>query len=206
MKTTFSKIVTAVLLSATVLSFFTFFVPTKAEPIGFGITDFAPNVTIPIGENKIIEPAVLYNTGDFDLNITSSWVANYTSLGLNVQITPDVLYLSSQTSASIYLNITGTQIGRYDGYIDFNCTAKLPENYKGSPTTPGGRVNAVIYIVEKSVAPFPLIEVVIIVVVLSVIGALVWYQFHQKKVRSNIRHAKILHSRQRTKNLFGRAK
>ncbi len=200
-----SKIVTAVILLAIVLSLFIFFVPTKAEPIGFGITDFNPSVTIPVGENKIVEAAILYNTGDFDLDISSSWVANYTSSGLTVKINPDVLYLSSQKSTSIYLNITGTETGRYDGYVDFNCTAKLPDNYKGSPTTPGGRVNAVIYITDKAESPLPIIEVVIIVVVVSAIGALVWYQLCQKKKRLDTRYSKILH-RLSTKNTVGRLK
>ena len=189
-----TKNVAAAVLLAVALLLFSFSL-TKAEPIGLGITDFNPTFTITVGETKEIEVARLYNTGSFDLNITSSWIANSTSSGLTVKINPNTLYLMPQEASSIYLSITGTELGRYDGYVDFNCSAKIPENYKGNPTTPGGRANAVFYIVEKPPVPILSISLVaIVIVIMGIIGIFVWHLLRQKKTRSSSQRLKYLHN------------
>jgi hypothetical protein len=199
-----TKNIAAAVLLIVALLFFSFSL-TKAESIGLGITDFQPTFTITVGETKEIEVARLYNTGNFDLDITSSWIANSNSSGLTVKTNPNTLYLMSQEASSIYLSITGTELGRYDGYVDFNCSAKIPENYKGNPTTPGGRVNAVFYVVEKPpVSVLSISSLPIVVVIIGIIGIFVWHFLSQKKTRSNGHRSKYLHSLPCAKNSNGK--
>lgn len=161
---------------------------TSAESVGLGVSDLSLNVAVIPGETKKFEVARLYNTGDFDLKITSTWTPNYSSSGILIEVTPNPLYLIPEKSALVYLKVTVNELGNYSGYVDFSCDVKLPENYTGNPSVPGGRAHAVFNVVEKPPTPIPpapilpMMEIIagIITGIIGVVVILIWYFKHAK--------------------------
>jgi hypothetical protein len=150
-----------------------FAVPATAESIGLGISDLNLQVDLKIAETKQIQIARVYNTGELDLNVTSTWVPNYYSFGILVELVPNTLYLAPKQSAPVYLKVTARDLGEYSGYVDFNCDAKLPENLSGNPTAPGGRAHASFNITEgppTSSMPAMMILIETMVVIVTAIG------------------------------------
>lgn len=147
----------------------------KAQTTGFGVTDYDLDTSIHVGESKKFEIARLYNTGHFDLIVTSRWVPNYGSAIL-VEVMPNPLYLIPGESAPVYVKVTGGEPGEYDGFLDFNVDVKLPENYTGSPSVPGGRAHAVFNVVGEPPTPtLPIVTIMagIIAVIIGTIAILI---------------------------------
>jgi hypothetical protein len=154
-------------------------ISASAESVGFGISNLNLNATLILGETKIFEVARLYNTGDFDLNITSTWISNSSEVA--IEVTPNPLCLAPGQSTLVYLKASGTEQGTYSGYVDFSCEAELPENHTSNPTVPGGKANAIFNVVEKPSAPFfPMLAVIASLAVGIIVVILVWVRKHNK--------------------------
>ena len=153
--------------------------PASAESVGFGISNLNLNATLIFGETRIFEVARLYNTGDFDLNITSTWISNSSEVA--IEITPNPLYLAPGQSTLVYLKASATEPGTYGGYVDFSCETELPENHTGNPTVPGGRANAIFNVIEKPSTPFfPILTIIASLTVGIIVVILVWVRKHKK--------------------------
>jgi len=153
--------------------------PASAKSVGFGISNLNLNTTLIFGETKIFEVARLYNTGDFDLNITSTWISNSSEVA--IEVTPNPLYLAPGQSILVYLKASATEPGTCGGYVDFSCETELPENHTSNPTVPGGRANAIFNVVEKPSAPFfPILAVIASLVLGIIVIILIWSRKHKK--------------------------
>jgi len=126
-----------------------------AQKTGLGISDYEIKADLEVGETKKFEVARLYNTGDLNITITSTWIPNYNTSDIEVVITPNPVFLIPDQSKPLYAKVTAhDEIGTYSGIFDFACTTERPENSTGSPTEPGGSARATFTVITERPAEF----------------------------------------------------
>jgi hypothetical protein len=156
---------------------------------GLGVSDANIVGFVNITETRQFEVGRIYNTGDFNMAVTSTWVPDGNYTGINIEIIPSEVYLKPDDARTIYAKVTGLAVGNYSGKISFSCNVHLPPNYHGNPSVPAGQANARFIVLEKPIVasqPFPkLIPIATTAIILATcvtfFGAWVIYKKHRVK-------------------------
>ena len=105
-------------------------------------------------ETKRFEVGRVYNTGDFNMTITSSWLPEGNSEGVQVTIVPQQMFLEPLAAKTVCAEVLGLIVGNYTGKVAFSCDIHLPPTYIGNPSVPSGQANAK-FIVQAKESPKP---------------------------------------------------
>lgn len=115
----------------------------------FGVSNINVNKVIELGETYTFDVAMIYNTGDFIMNVTSTWSpedgSDVGNIMVNIFPAWVVLYpdkTENKSSQTVRAEVKAVSIGNYSGSIDFDCDVFIPKNYTGNPSAPGGTATA----------------------------------------------------------------
>jgi len=109
---------------------------------GLGVSDMNIVGFVSQMETKRFEVGRVYNTGDFNMTIMSSWVPEGDSKGIQVTVVPQQMFLKPLVAEAVYVEVLGLTVGNYSGKVAFSCDVHLPPTYVGNPSVPSGQANA----------------------------------------------------------------
>lgn len=142
------------LLLLTLMLAMPFLATVKADVLRakLGCSDLEITKSVELGKSSPdYHVAQLFNTGDFNMTITCTWMPNYNSTDdITVDITPRQFQLPIDSSKAIYIKITNSKaVGNYSGEIDF--TTNIDKGtYTGPISRPGASARATFNIIPIS--------------------------------------------------------
>jgi len=119
--------------------------------VGLGVSDYEARPIITVGGSMKFEVARVSNQGTLNLTIVPSYVPDYnaTQARITVVFTPNMTTLAPQENILIYGEVTeASEVGTFNGKVEFKTTVVLPPDYTGNPSTPGGSAKVTITITE----------------------------------------------------------
>jgi len=119
--------------------------------VGLGVSDYEARPIITVGGSMKFEVARVSNQGTLNLTIVPSYVPDYnaTQARITVVFTPNMTTLAPQENILIYGEVTeASEVGTFNGKVEFKTTVVLPPDYTGNPSTPGGSAKVTITVTE----------------------------------------------------------
>lgn len=147
---------------------------------GFGVSDYNTVLTLNTTEPVWTDIARLYNTGDFNITVTSTWIDENNPSGVQIELTPKTVKLQPDETVLIRARVTGQSEGQFTGEIDFSCDVELPSDYTGNPSVPGGTAHARFIVLATSTTHPPFNWVPIAVVAIALICVLSFVVYRKK--------------------------
>lgn len=121
---------------------------------GLGVSDMNVVGFMSLTETKRFDVGRVYNTGDFNMTITATWIPKGNYDGINVTVIPEQMFLEPLVAETVYVEVLGLATGNYSGRVAFSCDVHLPPAYVGNPSASSGQVNAR-FIVQPEDVPEP---------------------------------------------------
>jgi len=152
-------------------------VETDEMHAGLGISDLNIVASLKEKETKQFEVGKVWNTGDFNMTITCTWIPTEAKQGINVTVMPQQMFLQPDEAETIFVEVHGLAIGNYAGIVSFSCNIHLPPAYTGSPVAPSGQVNAKFMILpKKSGFNFSFILITVTIVMFAIASVVIMRQ------------------------------
>lgn len=120
---------------------------------GFGVSDYDTVLTVNIAETVWTDIARLYNTGDFNMTVTCTWIGEHNPVGVQLDLTPETVRLQPDETVLVRARAIGQREGDFTGEIDFSCDVELPIGYTGNPSVPGGTAHARFIVLSELSSP-----------------------------------------------------
>lgn len=126
-----------------VLFLFTILPMLRSEElhVGLGVSNMNLVATLNGNQTEKLEIGRVFNTGDFNMTISGTWIPNGDGSSLSINVIPNEMFLQPNEAETVFVEATGFELGNYSGIVDFSCDVHTPPNYVGNPTVPGGRMN-----------------------------------------------------------------
>jgi hypothetical protein len=191
-------------ISADSSQVFSYAQPPQAT-IGLGVSDYESKITLKPDSTERYEVARISNEGQLNFTATTIWVPEYPvtygNLTVEISFSPTTyqptIELQANQASYVYATVTSADnIGTFTGEIDFKCQAKLPPEYVGNPSSPGGAAHATFQIGQKidpnkqnatiTTYTYAIIAAVLTSIICGVICGVTIFRWRTKQRRKNI--------------------